>query len=646
MKDLIAKLSSNLIKIGEPSGLSHINALFKFADDPEHNPTQGQVVKSFTFKDHEDLKFESGVDVIAPEVKAYIKDKVLENLKAWSEDSRINNWQIDIKIQGNASHVPIKGGNVALADRRAESMRKEIAAILAPTNLLESTKVRSIDVAPGEVSGERWKVGENKHDQKYKDHQFVNVILIATGKEVPPDRPQKKTKIRVFCINLAGQQIEVKCVISGEETKCSVEPAYSSNADFGWHEDGPCPEDETGRIYEFPISWKRKFFVCQDKYTGMLLKDKGTGLPLVGVEDVIFNVGLFCVDPNESDTCQWKNWGNIISKSKLESLCKDFGKLLLVIEWPKKEKPPTTGTGDSPYCIEDTSEYKEVAKMLPLRSDGASNPGVVDIVYEFLMKGWSEPVMVSFRSGGSEVEEGIYGEPGADRKDGFFQFKSQKESRRLAQKAWKENSTLANSQSLKEKNEDSIKDAIQKWITSNNLLDGPIKNIYPNKYFNYNNPRLVSSECSGWDYIRWGGPCETWAAGAALKSDTGFGNAGDWSGPNQGGENSYLPIKNENSKHIRVLKWFIGHSDMVDELRELKKREQQAGVDSQRNDPRRGVPGIPGGGQQLGDTATDPDAPNPYNQDEFISNQIKDSMLKSRGFRRNILRRIKNGNIK
>ena len=288
-------------------------------------------------------------------------------------------------------------------------------------------------------------------------------------------------------------------------------------------------------------------------------------------------------------------------------------------------------------------EKAKIERMLPIRSGvgGSSNPGVVDIIYDYLSDGWSGKVRLAVRTtssaGGTyELNTGV-----RDASRAYRPF-SKRKSRSLSRQAW-EALGLDSVNFARRGNEDKIKDMIEGWINDGNKLDAQVKNIPIQRYFQISN-RSTLTKCSGWDFIRWGGPCDTWGADARYEEDfAGMNLKGKYSGPNQGTSpdnpraKPYLPEPNDNAKHIRVLQWFMGWGGMTDELAELKRSEDLHVL-------RRGEVN-PANEQNQGDTAQKDSDPYQYGVGDSdprydATNDVLDDMLESRGFRRNFLRRI------
>jgi len=645
MKDLLNKLSSDLERIGELTKSSHLSALYKFASpDPPHNTT----VVRFNLDNDEDLRFDSGKWIIKPAATKAVKAKIVEKISEWLGNKGVSNWQINILIKGNASRVPISMGNVQLANNRAGSLKKIIEGVVVELNLQtddpNSSKVNEIKTLQGEVTGPKWDAANGKSHSMYREHQFVTVAFVATGEKVPPDEPhgdpEPKAKTGSWCINLGGLQIEVECTVKGNVAKCSLdEKGFRASKDFGWHipkSSKPCPTDPN--IINVSEEWKGYFYVCQDKCSGMLLK-ADNGAPYVGVQS------SDSLKPILHSKGMW--FDNFITYEQLASLCKkqSDSKMIKVIDWPEKEEcdDGLPNIVSSDYCDLDSRNGMQIKQMLPIRKGAGSNkPGVVDIIYDYLSKGWRKPTYISGRmsssSGGSS--EGTTGVLGTGKK--FYYFKSERHSRDLARQAWSSLKLGEDVNFGRESNEKAIKDRIEEWINDGNKLDANVKGIQIQRLFRVS-ARSLHTECSGWDYIRWGGPCETWAADARYGEDVPIVNKlkGEFSGPNGGTSSTnpnskpYLPYPDDNAKHQRILNWFIGHGGMSNEIEELEQRQLQFyAKHSKGNDP---------GTSQVGDTQqTEKDWSHDQRHDSHgATSEVMDHMLDSRGFRRNLLRRIK-----
>ena len=433
-------------------------------------------------------------------------------------------------------------------------------------------------------------------------------------------------------------QVEVDCTVKGNVAKCSATPkGWAGQDDFGWYElkEGErCPIN--AKIINIPEEWKGYFYVCQDKCSGMLLKSDN-GAPYVGVQN----------SKQLKPSLRYSWLDNFITYEQLESLCEKQAdsKMIRVIEWPQKEECddglPEVISSD--YCDEDSEKGMLIKNMLPIRkSSGNSNPGVVDIIYDYLSKGWRKPTYISGRmsssSGGSSEGTTRIMDTGRGKK--FYYFKSKRYSRDLARQAWSNLELGEDVNFGRESNERAIKDKIEEWIGDGDKLNANVKGIKIQRLFRVS-ARSLHTECSGWDYIRWGGPCETWSADSRYGEDVPE-LKGQFSGPNGGTSSTnpnskpYLPRPGDNAKHQRILNWFIGHGGMSNEIDQLERRQALFYFrHSEGNDPTKSDPGDTQQTEQ--GWSHDQDLESRSNR----ANNVMDQMLDSRGFRRNLLRRIK-----
>ena len=622
MKDIITKLSYELSSIGVKNSHLVLDSISKEASAVE--------IKRSAFSS-ENLQFDVGTYTLNPAGAAYVVREVRSFIEQWKQSS-YKNIKTKIYLSGYASKLPLYGRlkrtigtNKKLAELRANAVKEALEADTYIAGLIDG-QIEGIIINQGQVTGPNYISGTDRRDDpKYRLHQKVDFHLVATGEEIHNSNPQPRAESRFVCINLSGRYEKANCRFD-EEVVCAVN---NKNIQYfgGWQEP-PCPDNN--EVFRVSRRLLPQFWVCQDKNTGIPLSND-QGIPYVGVTDSYYELFV------QTAKLSGKSTENIITKSKLEAMCDENRELIKVIEWPKT-KPPEREESDSqsPYCIEDSPEYNRVKSILPIRGDGGKK-GVVDIIYEYITDGWSEQVMIVVQH---STGEGLVGGPGEA--TGFSQFKNKKESRDLVRKA------LSNlGIEIGGVSEDGIKDALEKWVKDR--IEGPIRNILVRKYFNrsssgmagdYNGSKGPKGSVSGWDYIRWGGPCDSWGAGASRTNEDG--NL-EFTGPNQGSfrgndgkshDYAILPIENDWSKHIRILKWFIGHAGMVDELRMLERREKDAASSDRmiENNPIE---------RQLGDVAIDPSDPNNViNQEVHYVNDASDLLIQSRGFRRNRLRRI------